>query len=92
MAGALICGLVCRDTGRISIPCLAEVIGTGIIDGMLAYPVAAFVLENEAVLFTFMISFLVSTACSSFAVAILVHVFERSRVLAYMKEMLANME
>ena len=90
MAGAFLCGLVYRYTGRISLTCFAEVIGTGLIGGMLAYPIAVFMLGKEAALFTFVVPFLVSTAGGSIAAALLIHALERSRVLAYMKERLAS--
>ena len=90
MAGAFLCGLVYRYTGHISLTCFAEVIGTGLIGGMLAYPIAVFILGKEAALFTFVVPFLVSTAGGSIAAALLIHALERSRVLAYMKERLAG--
>lgn len=90
MAGALLCGLVYRYTNRVSLTCLAEVIGTGILGGMLAYPVAAFLLGKDAALFTFVLPFLVSTAGGSLVVAVFVHGLERSKALAYMKQQLVD--
>lgn len=90
MAGALLCGLVYRYTNRVSLTCLAEVIGTGILGGMLAYPVAAFLLGKDAALFTFVLPFLVSTAGGSLVAAVFVHGLERSKALAYMKQQLAD--
>ena len=42
---------------------LGEIIGTGLIGGMLSYPVARFVLGNDkAALLTFVVPFLISSA------------------------------
>ena len=40
MVGALCCGLVFRLTRKLSLTCVAEALGTGILGGLAAYPVA----------------------------------------------------
>ena len=77
-------------TGRLSLTCAAEVLGTGIVGGLLAYPVAVFLLGREAALFAFVMPFLISTAGGSLAAAFLVKGLERSRALSYMRERILN--
>jgi energy coupling factor transporter S component ThiW len=90
MAGALLCGIMYHYTGRLSLTCAAEVVGTGIVGGLLAYPVAVFLLGREAALFAFVMPFLISTAGGSLAAAFLVKGLERSRALSYMRERILN--
>lgn len=90
MAGALLCGIMYHYTGRLNLTCAAEVVGTGIVGGLLAYPVAVFLLGREAALFAFVMPFLISTAGGSLAAAFLVKGLERSRVLSYMRERILN--
>ena len=51
---------------------MGEVFGTGIIGGMLSYPIAYLVVGNKAAaLFTFVVPFLIST-CGGTIIAIIV--------------------
>lgn len=53
---------------------MGEVVGTGIIGGMLSFPIARLVMGNEAAaLFTFVVPFLIST-CGGTLIAILITV------------------
>ena len=61
MAGAFLCGMVFSYTKRLIPTYFGEVIGTGIIGGMLCYPVATLLMGQEAALFTFVVPFLMST-------------------------------
>lgn len=40
MVGALCCGLVYHFSKRISLTCVAEALGTGVLGGLAAYPIA----------------------------------------------------
>ncbi len=63
MIGALLCGLAYKVCPRLPAAYAGEVFGTGVLGAMASYPVAAFLLNNRAAaLFTFVPSFLVSTA------------------------------
>jgi energy coupling factor transporter S component ThiW len=61
MLGALCCGLLYRACKRISLACIGEVFGTGILGALAAYPIAAFILSKEAALFGFVGPFLLSS-------------------------------
>lgn len=87
MVGALCCGLVYRYTGKLTLTYVAEVIGTGIIGGLLAYPVAAFVMGKEVALFVYVIPFLVSTVGGTIIAAILVTVLKHNHVLETLQNM-----
>ena len=44
MVGALCCGLVYSICHKLSLTCLAEALGTGILGGLAAYPVAVYIM------------------------------------------------
>ena len=87
MVGALCCGLVYKHTGKLTLTYVAEVIGTGIIGGLLAYPVAAFVMGKEVALFVYVVPFLVSTVGGTIIAAILVTVLKHNHVLETLQNM-----
>ena len=88
MIGALCCGLVYKHTGKLSLTYVAEVIGTGIIGGLLAYPVAAFVMGKEVALFVYVVPFLVSTVGGTLIAAVLITVLKQNHVLERLQTML----
>ena len=63
MCGALLCALVYKKTKNITLTCLAEVFGTGVIGGLLAYPMAYLLMNNDtAVIYGFIFPFALSSA------------------------------
>lgn len=61
MIGAALAGYMYKKTNSIYGAVLGEVIGTGIIGGMLAYPMATFLLSSNVGAFFFVVPFLIST-------------------------------
>lgn len=61
MCGALLCGLLYRFTHKAGFAFLGEVIGTGILGALLAYPVAAFFLSSTIAFYGFILPFGLST-------------------------------
>jgi energy coupling factor transporter S component ThiW len=65
---------------------VGEIIGTGVIGGMLSYPIAYFVMGNKAAaLFTFVVPFLISTCGGTILAMILTIPLQRTGLLAKMK-------
>ena len=87
MIGALCCGLVYKYTGKLTFTYVAEIIGTGIIGGLLAYPVAAFVMGKEVALFVYVVPFLVSTVGGTLIAAVLITVLKQNHVLEKLQNM-----
>lgn len=86
MVGALICGCLYRHTGRRFLAYAGEVFGTGILGGMMCYPIALLLMHNQqAALFTYVVPFLMSTACGTVIAAALIEAMDRSGVLSYLK-------
>ena len=81
MIGAFLCGILYKYSKRIIAAYLGEIIGTGILGAIVAYPVAAFILSKKAALFGFVIPFFVSSAGgAAFAVAI-VYTLKKTKIL-----------
>ena len=65
MFGALLCGLAYRKTRNLPLTLLGEVLGTGILGGLCAWPVAILFMgknAGEIAFYAYVIPFLVSTA------------------------------
>ena len=91
MVGALLCGLIYQKTGKLLLTYIGEVVGTGLLGGMLCYPVAVLIMGNsEAALFTYVIPFFMSTACGTVMAAILVAALEKSHAMNYLKGVLES--
>ncbi len=82
MAGAFLCGMIYRYTKNNWLTYAGEIFGTGVIGGLLAFPVAAFVMGKEAALFTYVVPFLVSTIGGTLIAAILVTALQKTKVFA----------
>lgn len=88
MVGALISGIAFHYTKSRWGAYLGEVIGTGIIGGMLCYPLAAFMMGQKAALFTFVGPFLISTVCGTIMAAVILTALYRSKAVFVIDQML----
>ncbi len=90
MIGALLCGLLFNKTKSILAACIGEVFGTGIIGGILCYPIAAFVMGQEAAVFTYVIPFLTSTAIGSVMAAVIIYSMKKVGALDQVNKIIGN--
>ena len=84
MCGALLCGLMYWKTKNLPATLCAEVFGTGIIGGLLSYPVAIAFMGKVAgsIGYTaYVVPFLISTVAGSILAGILVKALEKGGVL-----------
>lgn len=78
MIGALCCGLVFHFTHKLSLTCVAEALGTGILGGLVAYPVAKLLMGIAPAGFTvYMIPFFISTFAGSVLAFVVLRIFEK---------------
>lgn len=61
MIGALLAGLTFRKTGNYRLAALGEMVGTGIIGGLLGAPFAMILMGKEVGLFFFLVPFIISS-------------------------------
>ncbi len=84
MCGALLCGAAYHKTKSLPVTLLAEIVGTGILGGLLAYPIAvAFMGKNagELAFYAYVVPFLVSTVGGSLLAGALVTALDRTGAL-----------
>ena len=89
MCGAFLAGLLFGKTKKIIAACFGEVFGTGIIGGLLAYPVATMVMGKQAAVFAYVIPFLTATLVGSLMAFMLIGIMEKSGAF---KQILKMME
>lgn len=88
MIGAFCCGMVFKYTKNMIGTFIAEVVGTGIIGGLVAYPVAVMVLGTSGVALMFVLPFMISTLGGTIIAAILIGIMSKVGALAYLKKQL----
>ena len=82
MVGALCCGLVYHFSRKLSLTCAVEALGTGILGGIAAYPVAVYLMGlTPAGIFVYIIPFLISTVAGSILAFLLITVLEKGGVM-----------
>ncbi len=87
MCGALLSGLLYKYGKKLPYAFVGEVVGTGFLGAMLAYPVAALILGNDAAaLFTFVVPFLISTMGGAILAIGIVYAFKRTGLFSYLKQ------
>ena len=86
MCGALLSGLLYRYGKKLPFAYTGEIIGTGIIGGMLSYPVAYLIMGNQAAaLFTFVVPFLISTCGGTILAAVLTMPMAKAGILIWLQ-------
>ena len=89
MIGAFCCGMFYKYTKKIPLALTGEVFGTGILGGMLCYPMAKLLLGNgEAALFSYVLPFLISTLGGCLIAAVLLGNLYQSKAIHYLNKML----
>lgn len=90
MCGALLCGLAYYKLKSLPATFIAEVFGTGIIGGLLAYPVAVLIMGKAAgsiAFYVYVVPFLVSTVGGTIIAAVTVYALKGSGTFAYIKRL-----
>ena len=91
MFGALLCGLVFWKFRNIPATLLAEVFGTAVLGGLCAYPVAIFLMGQNAAsiaFYAYIIPFLISTAAGAVISAALIYSLKQAGLLHKMQRTL----
>lgn len=92
MIGALLCGIWYQWTGKFTMAYIGELFGTGIVGGILCYPVATMLMGREAALFAYVLPFFMSTMSGTVIAAVLIGAVYQSGTFVYLKQMLAEKE
>jgi len=81
MCGALLCGILYKYTKKLGVAFLGEVVGTGILGALLAYPVAAMFLSGKGAIYAFVIPFSISSFVGAIISVVLLLSLSRSGIL-----------
>ena len=84
MCGALLCGLIYIRTRKLLPTLAAEVLGTGVLGGLLAYPIAIAFMGVDAAsvaFYAYIVPFLVSTVGGSIIAGVLLFALEKNGAL-----------
>ena len=91
MCGALLAGLLYYFFKKTPFAYIGEVVGTTIIGGMLAYPVALLFMGNKAAaLFTFVVPFAISTVVGTIIAAVVMEILKKTGLLKTIKNELES--
>ena len=91
MAGAFLGAVLYRYTRKIWTAFAGEIVGTGILGGMMCYPMALLLMGNqEAALFTYVVPFLISTIGGCISAAMLLGALYKSGAFHYLKSMIGD--
>ena len=91
MCGALLAGLLYYFFKKTPLAYIGEVVGTAIIGGMLAYPVALLFMGNKAAaLFTFVVPFAISTVVGTIIAAVGMEILKKTGLLKTIKNELVS--
>ena len=93
MCGALLCGILYHKTKNLLATLAGEVFGTGIIGGLLAWPVAVFLMGKAAgdiAFYAYIVPFLVSTVAGSIIAGVVLIALEKNSTLKKMQASLAR--
>ena len=91
MCGALLCGLAFWKTKNLPATLAAEVLGTGVIGGLAAYPVAKQLMGLTPETYTvYIVPFLISTVAGSILAGALIFALQRSGALTSMRSALEH--
>ena len=81
MCGALVAGICYKYFKNIPSACIGELFGTSIIGGLLAYPVALFIMGNSsAALFAYIIPFFISSAGGTIIAAVITTALHKTNI------------
>lgn len=92
MIGAFLSGWLYQHSKKLTAAYIGEIMGTGIIGGILCYPVATLIMGKEAAVFAYVLPFLMSTVSGTLIAVILVGALYRSGAFIQLSHMLESGE
>ena len=92
MCGALLCGIVYKKCEKVIPTAIGELFGTGVLGGLLAYPVAIAFMNVSAAkvaFYAYIIPFLISTTIGSILAAVIILSLQRAGALTKIQSRLS---
>ena len=69
---------------------IGEIFGTGILGGILCYPVATMLMGKEAAIFAYVVPFLMSTGCGTAMAAVLLGAMYKSGIMNTLRQLMES--
>ncbi|MDF2880700.1 MAG: energy coupling factor transporter component ThiW [Clostridiaceae bacterium] len=82
MIGALLAGVIFYKTKNVMATAAAEVFGTGILGGLLAFPISYFVLGKKVAALFYVAPFLISTVGGSIIAYFIIKILESTKIIS----------
>lgn len=86
MIGAFLAGYLYKKYPKLLFAYIGEVLGTGVLGAILAYPIATFILGKEAALFGYVVPFSLSSLVGALTSIVIISTLEKSGALKYLKQ------
>lgn len=86
MIGALLAGILYKKTKNNLLAVAGEIFGTGILGGLLAFPIANFIMGKKVGAFFFLTPFLLSTIGGSLIAFFILRVLDLKKITSLNKE------
>lgn len=89
MIGALLCGLAYKKSKNVTLTVAGEVIGTGVLGGLCAYPIAVLFMGTDAskvAFYAYIVPFLISTAVGAAVAGVVVMSLKKAGMLRIMQD------
>ncbi len=80
MIGAFLCGILYRRFKKLPLAYLGEIVGTGLLGAMAAYPIVTRLLSKNAALFTYVVPFTLSSFVGSTIAIFFIGVLMRTKL------------
>lgn len=93
MFGAFLCGCAYKLTKNLSLTCIGEVLGTAILGGLSAYPIAITFMGKrvgDIAFYAYVVPFLVSTAVGAIMSTLLIMALNQAGILKKIQSELEN--
>lgn len=85
MIGAVLSGLLFYRTKNLFLAYTGEILGTGVLGALAAYPIAAGILSKEAAVYGYILPFIISSAGGASIALVLVLALKKTKVLQAQK-------
>lgn len=92
MVGAYLGAVLYQRSHKLGLAYVGEVSGTGILGGILCYPVAVQLMGKEVAVFFYVMPFLLSTLCGTVMAAVLIGLLVKSGAFAHLRHILEENE
>ena len=90
MVGALLAGLMYKYSHKLTLTYIGELFGTGVLGGLLCFPVASYLMGQTTAIFAYVLPFFMSSLTGTCIAFVFLGVLYKSGILDTLKGLLAE--